>query len=143
MTDSTRKTSPEFASDAERFACYAARLLADSRCENPTVLDVSGLSQVTDYLVIAAAGSSRMIRSVADDLKQLGRQEDQSVFRTDGAGASEWAVVDFVDVVAHVLTVNQRVYYDLESLWGDAKRVDWQSRTSPGQFAQLDRRAAG
>lgn len=141
MTDSPRTSQSRFDSDAERFACHAARLLADSRCENVTALDVRGLSQVTDFIVIAAAGSQRMIRSIAGDLKDLARAEGQSVFRSDGAGDSEWAVVDLVDVVCHVLTATQRAYYDLESLWGDARRVDWQNRTEPGQFAKLNRRA--
>ena len=141
MSESPRTSKAAFASDSERFACFAARLLADSRCENVTLLDVRGLSQVTDFLIVASGSSERMLRSVAGDLKSLAKQEGESVFRSDGAGSSEWVVIDLVDVVAHVLTPPQRAYYDLESLWGDAKRVDWQSRTTPGQFAKLDRRA--
>ena len=143
MTDSSPHIPGRFDGETERFACFAARLMADSRCENVTLLNVRGISQVTDYLVIASGTSERMLRSVASDLKELARRESQSVFRSDDGQSSEWVVIDLVDVVVHLLTPPQRAYYDLESLWGDAGRVDWQSRTTPGQFAKIGRKAAG
>lgn len=132
-------THERFESDAEQFACHAARLLADTRCENVAVLDVRGLSQITDYFVVATGTSERQMKSVSGDLKDLAAHEGQSVFRAEGRGGSNWVVMDFVDVVSHLFTADQRAYYDLESLWGDARRVDWQGRTEPGQFAWLVR----
>jgi len=123
--------------NAERFACHVARLLADNRCENVLVLNVRGISQVTDYFVLASGTSERQMRSVIGDLKDLASEEGREVFQADGRGGSNWVVVDFVDVLAHVMMPEQRLYYDLESLWGDAARVDWQSATEPGQFARL------
>ncbi len=127
-----------FETEAERFACFAARLAADLRCENVTVLDLRDLSQVTDYFVIGSGTSNRQLNAVISDLKDLARAEGQGVFRSEGSRAdSGWAVVDFVDVVAHFLTADQRAYYDLEGLWGDAAHVNWRDRTTPGQFARL------
>jgi ribosome-associated protein len=128
---------PEFDSDAERFACYAARLLADTRCEQVIVVDVRGICQVTDFLAVATGTSDRQIRSVADDLKDLGRDQQHEVFRAALDGEAGWVVIDFVDVVVHLLTGEKRAYYDLESLWGDGRMVDWVHRTTPGQFARI------
>ncbi len=137
MTD-TARTQPDGEPDAELFACCVARLMADARCEDVQVLDLHGLSQVTDYFIIATGTSSRQLNSVVADLKELARQQDQSIFRSDDARAQTgWAVVDFVDVVAHLMTADQRAYYDLEGLWGDAPQVRWRQRTTPGQFARL------
>lgn len=122
---------------AERFAAHAARLMADSRCENLLVLDVCGISQITDYLVIATGTSDRQIRSIADDLKLLAADEGQTTVRFHGADAGQWVVADFVDVVVHLFDATTRAYYDLESLWADGRRVDWQAMTTPGQFAKL------
>ncbi len=130
-------SNPTFANDAERFACYAARLVGDSRCEQVIVIDVRGHSQVTDYLVIASGTSERQLRSVAGGLKELARDQGQGVFRADAGDGSGWVVMDFVDVVAHLFTPHQRAYYDLETLWGDGEVVDWVNRTTPGQFARI------
>lgn len=123
--------------DTKTFACHAARLMADNHCETVVVLELKQVSQVTDYFVIGTGTSERQLHSVADDLKLLASTEGQSIFRTHGAQAGAWVVMDFVDVVAHLFTEAERGYYDLEGLWGDAPRVDWQSVTEAGQFARL------
>ena len=125
----------------EAFAAKAARLMADSHCEDLCVLDLRGLSSVTDFFVVATGTSDRQIHSVAEDLKALSRQEDQGIYGTNGMqrGASSWIVVDCVDVVIHLFENETRSYYDLESMWSDARSVDWESMTTPGQFAKLRR----
>ena len=137
--------SREPESAAERFACEAARLLADSRCEDQVVLDVRRLSPVTDYIVIATGTSERQIQSVAQDVKELGRQEGRTTLAGQREGGGRWVVMDFVDVVVHLFDEEMRLFYDLESLWADGRRVDWEPATRPGQFADLwspKRRAA-
>ena len=125
---------------ARQFACGAARLLADSRCEQTVVIDVRGISSVTDFLVIATGTSDRQIRSVGQDLKDLGRLEQHTPLSIHGLEGGRWAVVDFADVVVHLFEDETRGYYDLESLWGDGQRVDWEAVTQPGQFAKLSAR---
>jgi ribosome-associated protein len=135
----------ESESAAERFACEAARLLSDNRCEEPVTLDVRRLSPVADYLVLATGTSERQIQSVAADVKELGRQEGRTMLAGRREGGGRWIVLDFVDVVVHLFDEEMRQFYDLESLWSDGKRVDWESETRPGQFADLwspKRRAA-
>ncbi|MEX2673215.1 MAG: ribosome silencing factor [Phycisphaeraceae bacterium] len=122
---------------ARTFACHAARLLADSHCEQTLVLDVRGISQVTDFLVITTGTSDRQIRSLGQDLKDLGRLEDHQPLSLHGTDTGQWVVVDFADVVVHLFEAEVRTYYDLESLWADGKTVDWEAVTEPGQFARL------
>ena len=119
------------------FACHVARLLADDRCENVTVLNLRRISPVADYFVIATSASDRQNRSVAEQVKLLARMEGQTLFRTSGFDNPQWLLLDFVDLVIHLFLPHLRSYYDLETLWGDAPRVDWASRTRPGQFAKL------
>ena len=123
--------------EARHLACAVARLLDDSRCENVVVLDLRGLSPVTDYFVIATGTSDRQIASVAKDVRELAREEGQGAPASDGAQGGGWVVADFFDVVVHLFSAELRAYYDLESLWGDAAAVDWRSVTTPGQFARL------
>jgi len=108
----------------------AARLAADTRCHHVTVLDVSAVSPLADFFVIATGTSGRQMRTVADDLKQLGKESGYTHPRMDGYDSASWVLVDFVDVVVHLFTEDARQYYDLDNLWGDAPRTDLSSNPS-------------
>jgi len=123
--------------DELRFACHVARLLSDSRCENVVAMDLRGISQITDFFLIATGSSDRQIRSVADDVKKLARQEGEQVSAVTGEDAAQWMIIDLFGTVVHLFEPHLRAYYDLESLWADGKRIDWQSVTTPGQFAKI------
>ena len=108
------------------FAIDAARLIADQHCEDVRLLDVRGLSQVCDYVLIGSGTSDRQMKSLADELGILGRDSGHAVFRSDRDARVTWQVVDFVGLVVHLFEPDQRAYYDLESLWSDAEHVSWQ-----------------
>ncbi len=107
------------------FAIEAARLLDERHCEDVKLLDVHGLSQVCDYVLIGSGTSDRQMKSVAQDLEDMGKEQSNLVFRTNRDSGGTWIVIDFVDLVAHLFEPNQRAYYDLEELWADAEMVDW------------------
>jgi ribosome-associated protein len=111
--------------DARTFAIEAARLISDRRCEDVRLLDVRGLSHVCDYILIGTGSSDRQMKSVANELEDLGQESGQPVFRSNADSASTWIVTDFVDVVTHLFEPSHRLYYDLEGLWSDAVDVDW------------------
>ena len=99
--------------------------MADRKCENITVLDVRGLSQVCDFIVICSGTSDRQMKTVAAELEDLGAEHGQTVFRTNRDTNTTWIVSDFVDVVLHLFEPTHREYYDLEGLWSDAIEVSW------------------
>jgi ribosome-associated protein len=108
-----------------QFAIDMARTLTDSKCTEVVLLDVRGRSQVCDYVIIASGTSQRQMRAAAQDLEDLGKERGQHPFRTNADEGSTWIVVDFVEIVAHLFEPDQRLYYDLELLHADGKRVDW------------------
>ena len=114
---------------ARKFAIEAARLLEDRHCEDIRLMDVRGVSQVCDYVLIGSGTSDRQMRSVAHELEELGAESSNTVFRSNRDEGGTWIVIDFVDVVAHLFEPNQRAYYDIETLWSDADNVDWHKRT--------------
>jgi ribosome-associated protein len=99
--------------------------MADRHCEDVRLLDVRGLSQVCDYVLIGTGTSDRQMKSLADELADFGRQQDQPMFRADADAAVTWIVVDFIGLVAHLFEPGQRAFYDLEGLWSDAQPVPW------------------
>lgn len=108
------------------FAVEAARLLSDRRCEDVRLLDVRGISQVCDYLLVASGTSDRQMKSVAAELEDLGGAYDHEPFRSNRDTSGTWVVIDFVDLVAHVFEPSQRDYYALEELWSDGRPVRWE-----------------
>lgn len=120
-----RGTSSSDPQSLQAFAVQLARLLRDDKCENVTLLDVRGRSQVTDYVLVGTGTSDRQMHAAMDHAEELGREHGFSAWRTNKDERSTWILIDFVDVVAHLFEPATRSYYDLEMMWGDAPRVDW------------------
>ncbi len=112
--------------DAKRVAITMARAAADARCEDVVVIDVRGLSQLTDYIIIGSGSSDRQMRSAAQDAEDAVKEIGESIFGVTSDTGAHWIVVDLVDVVLHLFDPSARAHYDLESLWGDGERVRWQ-----------------
>ncbi|MEM9167528.1 MAG: ribosome silencing factor [Planctomycetota bacterium] len=112
--------------EAVRFAADAARAMADARCTDIVALDLAGRSPVAECLVIGTGTSDRQMRSVADDLAELGEASEHPALRHTSDDRSTWIVVDFGTVVAHIFEPNTRAHYDLELLWGDAAPIPWE-----------------
>jgi ribosome-associated protein len=119
------RKKPEQNKEALELAIGAARIADDSNAEDILVLDLRGVSPVTDYFVIATGTSNRQMRSIADDIKVHGKKIDQKVWHIAGQDTGHWIVMDFVDVVVHLFDQEHRRYYDLELIWGESPRVDW------------------
>jgi ribosome-associated protein len=118
-------------------AVVMARTCAENRCRDVAVLDLRKLSPVTDFFVVATGTSSRQMAAAADRALAAGKDLGQTPFGVEGdepaegAQASRWVLVDYVDVVVHLFTDESRAFYDLELLWGDAPRVNWQHGWKP------------
>lgn len=137
----SRSTSdPESIRD---FAVEIARTLADSKCTDVILLDVRGRSQVCDYVVIASGTSQRQMRSAAQEIEDIGKARGQHPYRTNADDSSTWIVVDFVEIVAHLFEPDQRLYYDLELLHADGKRIDWRRPEGEGPAARAVRGPLG
>ncbi len=115
------------------FAVQVAALLRDRHLESIVVLDVTGLSDITDCIVIATGTSERQIKSVGREVARFGADQNISAFGQQNDTPATWSVIDFVDVVVHLFDADTRAYYDLEMMWGDATAVDWEAQAgNPG-----------
>jgi ribosome-associated protein len=114
---------------SRRLAVDAARLAAATHCTDVSILDVRGLSPITDFLVIATGTSPRQMRSVAEEIMEMAQQRGDRALSTNGLDGGSWILADFIDIVLHVFSPEARLYYDLDNLWGDARKVNWQEQT--------------
>jgi ribosome-associated protein len=110
--------------DSKKLAPLCRELADNKKAENILVLDVRKLSSVTDYFVIASGTSQPHLRAIVEEIvSKLRDEHDLRPVRTEGATSGNWVVLDYFDVIVHVMHAETRSRYDLEGLWGDAKKV--------------------
>lgn len=95
----------------------AQQALEDLKALEPVVLDVRELSSVTDWLVVASGTSSRHVKSLANNVIMKAKEQGARPLGVEGERVGEWVLVDFGDVVVHVMQPAARSFYDLERLW--------------------------
>ncbi len=99
-----------------------------NKAENIRVFDLRGMSSITDFIVICSGTSAPHLKGILRDMDKSLLQEHQTKpLRTEGMTDARWVVLDYVDVMVHVMLDDMRELYNLESLWSDAKVVDWES----------------
>jgi ribosome-associated protein len=98
--------------------------LEDAKTQNIAVLDVRKISDFTDYMVIATGTSNRHVQSSADKVVETLRGHGVRPVGIEGKQLGDWVLIDFGDVVVHLMREETRDFYNLEKLWSDAKRVE-------------------
>jgi ribosome-associated protein len=111
--------------DSKKLALLCRNLADNKKAENILVLDVRKLSSVTDYFVIASGSSQPHLRAIVEEITgKLKEDHDLRPARSEGSTSGTWVVLDYFDVIVHVMHAETRARYDLEGLWGDAKKVN-------------------
>ena len=130
LTLRTGSEQPKQTTLGVEFAQALARIANDNRAEDVLILDLRGLSPVADFFVIATGTSDRQLRAIADHMDEYAKGVNQKRYGLIGYQTAAWVLADYVDVVVHLFDPARRHYYDLELLWGDAPRVEWQQAAS-------------
>ena len=110
--------------DSRKLALLCRELADNKKAEDIAILDVRKVSSVTDYFVIASGTSEPHLRAIVDEIRDKLRDDHEIRPKAiDGTLQTAWVVLDFFDVIVHVMRTDVRERYDLETLWGDAPRV--------------------
>ncbi len=96
----------------------------DKRAEDITALNMQGISLIADYFIICHGNSDKQVQAIAREIREKAHEKGFNVRRMEGFDEARWVLIDLGDVVVHVFHRDERVYYNLERLWGDAPRVD-------------------
>ena len=102
---------------SELLAELVTTALDDLKGRDTVVLDVRGMTGVTDYMVVASGTSNRHVKSLAAHVVDEAKQRGVRPIGVEGDNVGEWVLVDFGDVVAHVMLPDARRFYDIERLW--------------------------
>ncbi|HWR00444.1 MAG TPA: ribosome silencing factor [Chlorobaculum sp.] len=105
---------------SELLARRVAELSLEKKGEDVKILDLRGLTSVTDFFVIITADSERKAKAITDHIVDELKEDGERPMHIEGLDSLHWVLVDYVDVVVHVFQPDERRFYDLESLWSDA-----------------------
>ncbi len=111
--------------DARERALACARVLHDARMRDISIVQVGAVLQVVDYFVIGTGAAPRQLKSTADALEDRLKERGDRAFGKEGYGEGRWVLIDFADVVVHLMLEEARGFYDLDNLWGDCPRIEW------------------
>lgn len=113
--------------------------LADMKAVDVRVLDVRGMSDVADFMVIASGTSDRHLRSIADRVVQMAKAAGQRPIGVEGEQQGEWVLVDLPDVMVHVMLPRTREFYQLEHLWEAPRTTNRAAAATEGKRAPSGR----
>ncbi len=108
---------------AERKARDAARAALDKRATDVVVLDVRGVSSVTDYFLVCSGRSTTHLDTISASIREALKAEGVRPLHAEGVAESGWILLDYGDLLVHAFLEDTRAYYALERLWGDAPAV--------------------
>lgn len=121
-------TTPVEPDSSEALAVCAARAASDLKASDVLVLDVGSILSITGYFVIVSASNPRQVRAVVDEIESRVKAELQRApVRTEGVREQQWTLIDYGDVVVHVFLDTLREFYEIERLYMDAPRLEWET----------------
>jgi len=104
---------------SQRLRDHVVATLEDLKGHDIVVLDVSGATDITDYMIIASGTSNRHVKALVDHVVESSKARGWSPLGVEGLGPNEWVLLDLGDVVVHVMQKEPRGFYDLERLWSE------------------------
>jgi len=114
----------EQSKEMARIACHA---LDEKKGEDIKVIDITGVSVLADYFIIANGTNESQVRALVDNVEEELHKAGYEVKQREGYGSGKWVLLDFGDIIVHVFDKENRLFYDLERIWRDGKAIDIQS----------------
>ncbi len=119
--------------EGEDLAKACMKAAEDMQAENTRVWDMRGVSNLTDFMIVCSGSSMPHLRAIIREVAGIvEKQTGARPVNTEGKVDSRWVVLDYIDVMVHVMHEEMRDFYGLEELWADAKEPEW-SQTASGQ----------
>lgn len=102
----------------------AYHALEEKKAEDITVLDISGVTVLADYFIIASGNSDRQVKAMVDGVEEALGKAGYEPKQVEGYQTGNWILCDYGDVIVHVFDQENRLFYDLERIWRDGKVID-------------------
>ncbi|GGH84886.1 ribosome-associated protein [Pullulanibacillus pueri] len=116
--------------NGKELANFVMEIADDKRALDIVTLDMRGISVMSDFFVICHGNSDRQVQSIARDIRDSVHKSGINVRRMEGFDTARWVLIDLGDVIVHVFHKDDREYYQLEKLWGDAPREAFEGESN-------------
>ena len=114
----------------------------DKKAHDLVVLDISKIASFANHFLLCSGDSSRQMQAIADEIERRLKAAGIRPSHVEGYQNSEWILMDYMDLVVHIFSRNARVFYDLERLWRDAKKMDVEVMIEKQELKPVRRKAA-
>lgn len=108
---------------SKELAKIAVKALDDKKGEDITIIDISEVSVVADYFIIAGGSNRSQIQAMADNVDECLSKNGGTLKQIEGYDAGNWVLLDFQDIIVHIFDKDNRLFYDLERIWRDGKLI--------------------
>ncbi len=110
--------------EAKELAKLAIQALEDKKAEDVKVIDISDVSTIADYFIIASGKNRSQIQAMCDNVEETLERAGAAMKQTEGYKNANWILMDYGDIIVHIFDTENRLFYDLERIWRDGKEMD-------------------
>ena len=110
--------------NAKEMVKTAVAALQDNKGEDIRVIDISGVTVIADYFIIASGSNPNQVQALVDNVEEQMYKAGYDDPRVEGYNTASWVLLDYNDVIVHVFSQDDRLFYDLERIWRDGKEID-------------------
>lgn len=110
--------------NAKKMVKTAVAALQDKKGEDIRVIDISGVTVIADYFIIASGSNPNQVQALVDNVEEQMYKAGYDDPRVEGYNTASWVLLDYNDVIVHVFSQDDRLFYDLERIWRDGKEID-------------------
>lgn len=122
--------------DSQRAAQLAAAACAEKKAQDILILDIREISLIADFFIICSGRSTTQVQAIAGEVEDKLSQEGILLLRREGLREARWVLLDYGSIVIHIFLEQERRFYDLERLWGDASVVPLKSLSGKNDILQ-------
>lgn len=110
--------------NSKEMAKLAIEALSDKKAEDLSIIDISEVSVIADYFIIASGTNRNQLQAMADNVDETLGRKGSPVKQIEGYDSANWILMDFGDIIVHLFDKENRLYYDLERIWRDGKKIE-------------------
>lgn len=110
--------------EAKEMTKLAIQALEDKKADDIKVIDISDISTIADYFIIASGKNRSQIQAMCDNVDETLGRAGVSMKQTEGYKTANWVLMDYGDIIVHIFDTENRLFYDLERIWRDGKEID-------------------
>lgn len=109
---------------SREMAKFAIAGLEDKKAEDIKVIDISEVSVMADYFIIASGSNRNLVQALADNVEEMLHKQGILARQIEGYQSANWILMDFNDIIVHIFNEEDRLFYNLEKIWLDGKLID-------------------